>query len=844
MKKDVWIDVHLSKTYSKFIHEHAVQLRSEFANIASIYASKNVSSTLKSIVEVLKKSYDSLFEKFLNQFEADKILTDTQTRFERTIIAIKHQTYEQTRALEDLADVDLQTEDSIDRLLKSEHDAFEIRLLIKIQKKHNVEIYRAMREILICQRINERVIMNTIILKSKTLSDSTRREANQWTSIVVVHQLKSDDMKMFIRSHEKIETLLKNKQWFQMFEVMTKLHLLIFEMIMSFMRVKDLQLDHEVTSHLKTFRQHLYSQNCYLRYFNSSEDVIYAKWLTKKLIDKKFTSIVVKFDSSELTNEVMTKNLNYANSSHETKRYIRNCKLRQCFRCWSYNHYVHQCSVDSHNSRCRKYVDHHNIKKCSSKHSKCVVCQDKHQVTTDFCFRRKSEQQRLSKTRNLKKISYFTKSTLDTSFTSQITFSRDSTNFFTESIAAAQKERELTISVVKSRTSKNQITLSETNNSSKSMTSSSSSSTINIIMNSNAMIIMKKRLNVRLLSTLKKTLTRDNAKKRKAKNFSISSSKNFEYESTIMIFKTNKAIIIIKSVRASINVLTKRRKVKNDFDSQNRQVVNAMINALSFTNNNNNNAMNRAHEITTNNNVNNNNNAMNRALFEKQDNAKSLSFNDANDFDTNSNDFSFDTQSSSSLFFSFLSQSSFTISTSVSTSTQLTAHNLNQICSDIEQEDFVDASNQSSFENIDQFFAIHVKDFDDSKNSLFLTSIKKRIINRQSRQLESSLNKRRMIRRSIFKNFSRWCLQSSLFTMITRLSNQRDFVDRTKFVAQTHRALNLNEAQTQVHSRTQVRFNLNNNSESIYSFYNTTAETREIASWQSFLEISTYWNTI
>ena len=171
--------MHLSKTYSKFIHEHAIQLRFEFANIASIYASKNVSNTFKSIIEILKKFYDSLFKKFLNQFEANKILTDTQTKFERTIIAIKHQTYEQTRAFENFVDVDFQTEDSIDKLLKSEHDAFEIRLLIKIQKKHNVEIYRAMREILICQKINERIIMNIIILKSKTFSDFTRKETNQ-----------------------------------------------------------------------------------------------------------------------------------------------------------------------------------------------------------------------------------------------------------------------------------------------------------------------------------------------------------------------------------------------------------------------------------------------------------------------------------------------------------------------------------------------------------------------------------------------------------------------------------------------------------------------------------------
>ena len=150
MKKDVWIDVHLNKTYSKFIHEHAIQLRSEFANIASIYASKNVSSTFKYVVEILKKFYDSLFEKFLNQFETNKILTDTQTRFERIIIAIKHQIYEQIRVLENLVDVDFQIKNSIDKFLKIEHDAFEIRFLIKIQKKHNVETYRAMKKIFIC----------------------------------------------------------------------------------------------------------------------------------------------------------------------------------------------------------------------------------------------------------------------------------------------------------------------------------------------------------------------------------------------------------------------------------------------------------------------------------------------------------------------------------------------------------------------------------------------------------------------------------------------------------------------------------------------------------------------
>ena len=76
--------------YFTFIHEHAIQLRSKFANIASINTSKNVLKIFKFVFEILKKFYDVLFEKFFNQFEFDKILTNTQTNFKHIIIAIKH----------------------------------------------------------------------------------------------------------------------------------------------------------------------------------------------------------------------------------------------------------------------------------------------------------------------------------------------------------------------------------------------------------------------------------------------------------------------------------------------------------------------------------------------------------------------------------------------------------------------------------------------------------------------------------------------------------------------------------------------------------------------------------
>ena len=80
----------------------------------------------KFVFEFLKKFYDILFEKFFNQFELNKILTNTQTSFERTITAVKNQIYEQIRTLKNLIDADFQTKKQFVEFLKKKHNAFEI----------------------------------------------------------------------------------------------------------------------------------------------------------------------------------------------------------------------------------------------------------------------------------------------------------------------------------------------------------------------------------------------------------------------------------------------------------------------------------------------------------------------------------------------------------------------------------------------------------------------------------------------------------------------------------------------------------------------------------------------
>ena len=175
-----------------------------------------------------------------------------------------------------------------------------------------------------------------------------------------------------------------------MFDVMTKFYQFTYKMIINSINVTNFDFENFIK--IEIFKQNLYNQNNYLRFYKKSKTMIYANWFTKKsTTNKKFISMIIKFISLKLTNEIILRNLIYANNFHETKRYIRNCKFRQYFRCWNYNHYVHQCFVEQQNFKCKKCTSHYNAKKCQNKFNKCVNCQNKYQTTIDVCSKRKHE---------------------------------------------------------------------------------------------------------------------------------------------------------------------------------------------------------------------------------------------------------------------------------------------------------------------------------------------------------------------------------------------------------------------------------------------------------------------
>lgn len=84
------------------LHEQIISLRFDYVIIASNFATKKINSIFEHVFDHLKKSYDFFFDRFLIQFEIEKLLENMQADFDRTINEINHQTFEQVRVIEKL----------------------------------------------------------------------------------------------------------------------------------------------------------------------------------------------------------------------------------------------------------------------------------------------------------------------------------------------------------------------------------------------------------------------------------------------------------------------------------------------------------------------------------------------------------------------------------------------------------------------------------------------------------------------------------------------------------------------------------------------------------------------
>ncbi|XP_069177069.1 uncharacterized protein, partial [Procambarus clarkii] len=72
-------------------------------------------------------------------------------------------------------------------------------------------------------------------------------------------------------------------------------------------------------------------------------------------------------------------------------------QLRQCFKCYSYEHFTKSCP--SQDQRCSKCAESHHFKQCTSDFLKCLLCQGHHTAVSAECPNRRQEIQKMTEAR-------------------------------------------------------------------------------------------------------------------------------------------------------------------------------------------------------------------------------------------------------------------------------------------------------------------------------------------------------------------------------------------------------------------------------------------------------------
>lgn len=76
-----------------------------------------------------------------------------------------------------------------------------------------------------------------------------------------------------------------------------------------------------------------------------STEISYVGWLTKEATLKQASSIAVEFTDPEMANAIIYAGMVWEGQVHQCQLYDRACRMKQCFRCYSYGHIGTPCTV-------------------------------------------------------------------------------------------------------------------------------------------------------------------------------------------------------------------------------------------------------------------------------------------------------------------------------------------------------------------------------------------------------------------------------------------------------------------------------------------------------------------
>ena len=112
-------------------------------------------------------------------------------------------------------------------------------------------------------------------------------------------------------------------------------------------------------------------------------------------LSKQYGSVIVETTSPEMANRLITQGIVQDLDIKTTARFCRECRITQCFKCYSYGHMAKTCKKQE---RCGYCAEEHATKECRNRddpdRKKCPACGGRHEAWAGNCRKRIQEKER------------------------------------------------------------------------------------------------------------------------------------------------------------------------------------------------------------------------------------------------------------------------------------------------------------------------------------------------------------------------------------------------------------------------------------------------------------------
>ncbi len=232
--------------------------------------------------------------------------------------------------------------------------------MMKIFAKNlNVMIKHCNKNVI--ERLKNRTIIQ-IVAKINTAIDRMKNELRESANVsnissmnrvLIFQHFRSENIKLFVRKKKNVMFLCQHSQWIKLYDIEIRVQLKIFEVLMHFVRINIFVFhdDRNMTIVIET----LIDANTTRISKLTAKEIVYMKWLKKVVFDEnEQISVVLKFIFVETINAVIQRHFVWDDEIHTCERFFRNCKIKQCYNCWRYNHIENQCLSISKCDRCEE----------------------------------------------------------------------------------------------------------------------------------------------------------------------------------------------------------------------------------------------------------------------------------------------------------------------------------------------------------------------------------------------------------------------------------------------------------------------------------------------------------